>query len=233
MHNTAFFNNFAPIKINDKTIVMPKILTFLLFFCIVHLGLARDLRVIYPQYTKVELRCQNTVPSGQEVSLSCAAGFTEGYSPRFSHDRISNSHTSAGKFYKTKTHPKMGTFTWYNGQHHFSFDGEVALRKAAKNKGMGFQQFMIFYNGAKYKFRAPKSKEYWRTLCEIKGKLCIVESDEKETFDDYLKKLRKLHPTQAMYLDTGYGWNHYYYNGKHVHNVTYFPFTTNYITFTK
>lgn len=198
------------------------------------------LLVVYPEYDSIQLVC-GSMPStsDNEVTLTCCAGFSEGVSPFFSHKRISHSHTSEGVFYHTSVHKRMAVFSFYKGKYHFTRGGEAELKKAAENGGMGFMQWYIIENFTQRPYCYHKQKKVcFRALCELKGKLCIIEAKEPMQYKDFVAQLMKRKVKYAMYLDTDYGWQKWWYRdseGKVCwrHRGDIAPFTTNYITFAK
>ena len=144
--------------------------------------------------------------SDKEVTLTCCAGFSEGLSPIFNHKRISHSHTSEGVFYHTSAHKRMAVFSFYKGKFHFSRGGEDELKKAAKNGGMGFMQWYIIENYTQRPYCYKHSKKIcFRALCELNGKLCIIEAKDPMDYKTFVVKLMARKVKYAMYLDTDYG----------------------------
>ena len=76
---------------------------------------------------------------------------------------------------------------------------------------------------------------HFRVLAEIKNKLYFIEADKKLTYDAFTKELKKLKVKNAIYLDTGYGWETYFYknskNKKVYKHATLhsFPFRSNFL----
>jgi len=81
------------------------------------------------------------------------------------------------------------------------------------------------------------NKVYFRALCELNGKLCIIEAKEPMEYKNFVDKLMKRKVKYAMYLDTDYGWQKWWYRDKGKvswrHRSDIAPFTTNYLTFFK
>lgn len=216
------------------------------------LSYANGLKVFKPDFTSVELVC-GTMPSKADSSvvLICEAAYTEQLLDAFSHDNIDGPHVSEGIFYEgapcRETEKKIGctgAFAWYDGEWHYALgydEGSQLLRTAAEHGGCGFSQAVIFYDGVEQKTtrgtrEAALLKETWyRVLAVVDGRLCILESEQSESYGAFLTHLREMKPTFAIYLDMGHGWNYSWYrdNGGHVRTIHPMPgrYTTNWITF--
>ena len=101
---------------------------------------------------------------------------------------------------------------------------------------MGFCQSLLFHNGKQFKgcFKADRPNRY-RALCEIDGRLCIVDCARSLPFGSFLAGLRKLGVRNAIYCDMGRGWNYSWYRLPDGSVREIFPtpgrFTTNWIVF--
>ena len=205
---------------------MKKILYILFVLCFVA-GCAEDseatitiehkdgLTVYYPQRYFVELVC-GTRPSIEDNNvIFCAeAAFTGQCLDKFVHSNIAGNHVSNGTHYRGYTcKVNSGAFIYYNNTWHFLYKNySEQLKTAANNGGMGFGQYMIIYNyEEKERYVRGTLQNYYRALCEIDDKLCIVESDSVLSFDEFVRKLKSLHPKHALYLDMGTGWNYSWY----------------------
>ena len=101
---------------------------------------------------------------------------------------------------------------------------------------MGFGQEMIIHNGKRVQtIRKDANKNEFRALCELYGKLCIIDSKGVTTFGDFINALLNEGVTEALYLDMGTGWNYSWWRDDqgivheiHDHRIA---FTTNWITF--
>ena len=51
----------------------------------------------------------------------------------------------------------------------------------------------------------------YRTLAELNGHLCIIDSVRMIKFDDFMEELQRLGVTNALYMDMGAGWNYSWY----------------------
>lgn len=71
---------------------------------------------------------------------------------------------------------------------------------------------MIIYNGRVMpRFRKDKPLNIYRALCELDGKLCIVEAKQALAYSEFVEKLANLKVKYALYLDMGSGWNYSWY----------------------
>ena len=204
-----------------------------------------SLTVYYPDFTRIDL-VTGQMPSKDEktVIFCCAAAFTGEKLKTFKHSNIAGHHVSGGEYYEGfRCGPNNGVFTWcesggwrfYNNSHKKSV---APLKAVAEKGGMGFCQSLLFQNGKQFKgcFKPDKYNIY-RALCEIDGRLCIVDCAESLPFGSFMEGLRKLGVKNAIYCDMGYGWNYSWYrreNGK-VKELFSSPgkYTTNWIAFYK
>ena len=166
--------------------------------------------------------------SDASVILCCEAAYTGDATEVFRHGNILGDHVSAGTRYKgIHSRRCTGAFIYYGGVHRFVYgDLSGALDEAAMGGGMGFCQEMLVHEGAEVEHaRKSTSKNYFRALCELDGRVCVV-----------MNKLNDLGVSEALYLDMGMGWNHSWYRlypGSEA--VDIYPwahdYTTNWITF--
>lgn len=202
-----------------------------------------SITVYYPDFTRIDL-ATGTMPSKREegVVFVCAASFTGERLDEFHQSNIAGHHVSSGVFYNGfKCGPNNGVFTWsgkkgwrfYNYGHKNS---EAPLRAVAKEGGMGFCQSLLFLEGKQFKgcFKPDRSNRY-RALCEIGGKLCIVDCAHSLPFGSFLSALKGLGVRNAVYCDMGIGWNYSWYRQEDgsVKEIFSTPgrYTTNWIVF--
>lgn len=201
------------------------------------------LAVYYPDYRKIDLVCgMMPSPNDSTVLLCCEAAFTGELLKDFSHSNIAGNHVSNGVLYKGyKCAANTGCFAFYadSGRWQFAYrEYDDCLDKAVEQHGMAFGQTMIVYNGRDVHNGRPckdTSKNQYRALCELDGKLCIIDARQTMTYKDFAQALLNAGAKHAVYLDMGRGWNCSFYrdnNGKahyiHDHRI---PYTTNWITF--
>lgn len=175
-----------------------------------------SLTVYYPDFTRIDL-VTGKMPSKseKEVIFVCAAAFTGERLKEFRHSNIAGNHVSAGEYFSGfKCGPNNGVFTWCTktGWHFYNYGHQnsvTPLKAIAKEGGMGFCQSMLFNNGKQFKgcFKPDRANQY-RALCEIGGKLCIVDCARSLPFGSFMDGLRKLGVKNAVYCDMGYGWNY-------------------------
>lgn len=200
------------------------------------------LKVLYPNFTRIDLVC-DTMPSEEDsrVIFVAAASYTcKNYTkipkPEFEHKYIAGDHVTRGvreRGYACTSN--TGAFVYYDGN--WKFLNRVyshELDSAAMHGGMGFGQELIVHDGVlQTTVRKDHPTNIYRSLCELSGKLCIVECEAEMTFAEFKSKLMELGVTHAIYLDMG-GWSHSWYRteegvewwSKKIH-----PFYTNWITF--
>ena len=197
--------------------------------------------VIYiPHYTGIDLVC-DTMPSKSDASiiLCCEAAYTGDATEVFRHGNILGDHVSGGVRYKGIASRRCnGAFIYYGGIYRFVYgDLSAALDEAAAGGGMGFCQEMLIHDGVEVSHaRKASSKNFFRALCELDGKLCVIDSTEWENFGSFINKLKDLGVSEALYLDMGMGWNHSWYRlYSDSEAVDIYPkthdYTTNWISF--
>ena len=199
--------------------------------------------VYYPDFTRIDLATGTMPPkSDGDIIFVCAAAFTGELMKEFRHSNIAGHHVSGGEFHQGfKCGPNNGVFTWSGkgGWRFFNYshkNSEPPLRTAAKEGGMGFCQSLLFHNGKQFKgcFKADRANRY-RALCEIGGRLCIVDCARSLPFGSFMSALKKLGVKNAVYCDMGSGWNYSWYRTEDgsVKEIFSTPgkYTTNWIVF--
>lgn len=170
-----------------------------------------SLTVYYPDFTRIDL-VTGQMPSKDEktVVFCCAAAFTGEKLKTFKHSNIAGHHVSGGEYYEGfRCGPNNGVFTWSKSGgwqfYNFSHNNSVAPLKAVAEKGgMGFCQSLLFHNKKQFKgcFKPNKFNQY-RALCEIDGRLCVVDCAQSLPFGSFMEGLRKLGVKDAIYCDMG------------------------------
>ena len=198
-----------------------------------------NLILYYPDYTNIDLVC-GTMPSinDKRVIFCAEAAFTGELLKEFKHSNILGDHVSGGVRYKgSGCKRNTGAFIYYDQHWQFLYkDYSKELDVAAQNGGMGFGQEMMIHNGTRVQtIRKDSNKNEFRALCELNGRLCIIDSKGVSKFGDFIQNLLDIGVTEALYLDMGPGWNYSWYRdsaGK-VHEIhkKRIIYTTNWITF--
>ena len=196
--------------------------------------------IIYrPDYTSIDLVC-GTMPSlsDKNVIFCAEAAFTGELLKEFKHSNILGDHVSGGKRYKgTGCKRNTGAFVYYGGKWKFLYKNySKDLDVAAQNGGMGFGQELMIHEGKRVlTIRKDANKNEFRALCELSGKLCVIDSKGVSSFGDFIQALLDEGVAEAIYLDMGPGWNYSWYRDYdgvshkiHKHRIVY---TTNWITF--
>lgn len=202
----------------------------------------KDNLIIYtPDYSSVDLVC-GTMPgkSDKNVIFCAEAAFTGELLKEFKHSNILGDHVSAGTRYKgTGCKRNTGAFVYYGGKWKFLYKSySKDLDVAVQNGGMGFGQEMMIHEGKRVQtIRKDANKNEFRALCELSGKLCVIDSKGVSSFGDFIQALLDEGVAEAIYLDMGPGWNYSWYRDDsgvpheiHNHRIIY---TTNWITFYK
>ena len=160
----------------------------------------------------------------------------------FKHFNIAGHHVSGGVFYKGyKCGPNNGVFTWDSktGRHFYNYghaNSEAVLKKVAEKGGMGFCQSLLIHEGKRFKgcFK-PESRNIYRALCELDGRLCVIDCAFSMPFGQYLDALMTRGVKEAIYCDMGTGWNYSWYRDEagSVKEIFHTPgrYTTNWVTF--
>lgn len=211
---------------------MKKIVLCLLLVLGIHTN-SYGLFVYRLNYNNIRLVISNNFP--KDGILACSANFTTDFNCLKSpENKLVYSCTSDGTYYKRISPRNIGVFSFYNKKFKFGYDKQELIR-ASKHNGMGFLQWMVVYNYKIRKVEVYKAPHHFRVLAEIKNKLYFIEADKKLTFDDFTKELKKLKVKNAIYLDTGYGWETYFYKNsknkkvyRHATNHP-FPFRSNFL----
>ena len=202
------------------------------------------LNIYYPDFDRIDLVC-GEMPSSEDTNVifCCEAAFTGQLLSTFSHMNIAGNHVSGGKYFSGyNCRPNTGGFT-YDGERwqFFLRNHKAYLMEAAKNGGMGFEQNMVIFDGMRQPlFRKAGSSFEYRTLCELDGELCVIDSKDVVRYDEYVGRLLKLGVHNALYLDMGPGWNYAFYrtNDGALHTLHTPPapghdYRTNWIAFYK
>ena len=203
-----------------------------------------NLNVYYPEYSEIDLVCgQMPTAAQKEVEFCCEAAFTGELLDEFKHSNIADNHICNGvmkKGYSCKAN--TGGFVWGKGK--WKFMRKADYPTEANSYNMGFCQMLIIKDGNARPIgtKMKNNKNIYRALCEKDGKLCIIESKKKITYEAFVKCLSDYKVTHALYLDMGYGWNYAWYRDKKGNVVILHPeskmapsykFRTNWITFYK
>ena len=165
-----------------------------------------NLNVYYPDYTKIDLVCGDMPKAAQkDVVFCCEAAFTGELLDEFKHSNIADNHICNGvmkKGYSCKAN--TGGFVW--GQGKWKFMRKADYPTEANGWNMGFCQMLIIKDGSARPIGAKmkNNKNIYRALCEKDGKLCIIESKKKMTYEAFVKCLSDYKVTHALYLDMGY-----------------------------
>ena len=178
-----------------------------------------SLTVYYPHFKRIDFVTERMPgKSEKDVIFVCAASFTGERLDEFKHSNIAGHHVSSGDFYQGyKCGPYNGVLTWSakSGWHFFNYshkNSEPPLRKVAGEGGMGFCQSLLFHNGKRFKgCMKPERVNRYRALCELDGRLCIVDCARNLPFGHFMDGLEKLGVKNAVYCDMGRGWNYSWY----------------------
>ena len=194
--------------------------------------------VIFPAYGEVELACQQR-PSKADGAITWCSGaaFQHDIQLGFSHENIDGDHAVRGTLYESPyNRDSFAAFTFAQGRYAFAFDDAPgAIRAAAEAGGSGFMQFGLIRDGEPVMSVSRPRARCYRTLAELNGHLCVIDSVNMLHFEDFMEELRRLGVTNALYMDMGAGWNYSWYRNARDQVVTLFglpvPWSHNWIVF--
>ncbi|MBR2822323.1 MAG: hypothetical protein IKE24_01340 [Clostridia bacterium] len=194
--------------------------------------------VIFPEYTEIDLVCEHR-PSKSDESITWCSGaaFQHTVSIGFTQENVEGDHAVSGVLYESPYNKaSFGAFTFADGAFSFAFDDPSgAVRKAAEAGGSGFMQFGLIHDGQTVMdFDRPRARCY-RTLAELNGHVCVIDSVNMLHFDAFMAELHRLGVTNALYMDMGAGWNYSWYRNAADRVVTLFglpvPWSHNWVVF--
>lgn len=196
--------------------------------------------ILFPEYSDVDLVCE-TRPSKSDESITWCSGAAFQHDIRlgFSHENIDGDHAVNGVLYESPYgKDSFAAFTFADGRYRFEFDDPSgAIREAAEKGGSGFMQFGLIRNGETVMGISRPRVRCYRTLAELNGHLCIIDSMKMVPFGDFMKELHRLGVTNALYMDMGAGWNYSWYRNADDKVVTLFglpvPWAHNWVVFRK
>jgi len=196
--------------------------------------------VIFPEYTGIDLVCENR-PSKSDDSITwcSAAAFQHTVSLQFTQENVEGDHAVNGTLYESPYNKDgFAAFVFSEGEFSFAFDNATeAVKEAAEKGGSGFMQFGLIQDGETVmNFDRPRARCY-RTLAELNGNVCIIDSVNMLHFDEFMEELHRLGVTNALYMDMGAGWNYSWYRAATGKVVTLFglpvPWSHNWVVFRK
>ena len=196
------------------------------------------LYIIFPKYSSIDHVCEHR-PSKSDESITWCSGaaFQHTVSLGFSQEDVEGDHAESGVLYESPYNKKsFGAFTFADGKYSFEFDDTCgAVRRAAEAGGSGFMQFGLIHDGETVmNFDRPRARCY-RTLAELNGHVCIIDSVRMLHFDEFMEELHRIGVTNALYMDMGAGWNYSWYRNAAEKVVTLFglpvPWSHNWVVF--
>ena len=196
--------------------------------------------VLFPEYSDVELVCQKR-PSKSDAAITWCSGaaFQHEVSLDFSQENIEGDHAVEGELYLSEYNKEAyAAFTFADSAFSFDFDNPTqAIKRAADAGGSGFMQFGLIRDKEEVmNFDRPRARCY-RTLAELNGNLCVIDSVKMLHFDEFMTELHRLGVTNAIYMDMGAGWNYSWYRNAYDKVVTLFglpvPWSHNWVVFRK
>ena len=172
------------------------------------------LYVFFPEYSEIDLVTGNRpAKSDKSVTWCSGAAFQHSVSLGFSEEDVEGDHAVNGTLYESPyNRDSFVAFTFADEKFSFNFENaSEAIKKAAEKGGSGFMQFGLIRDGESVmSFDRPRARSY-RTLAELNGNLCIIDSVKMMHFTAFMEELQKLGVTNAIYMDMGAGWNYSWY----------------------
>ena len=172
------------------------------------------LYVFFPEYSEIDLVTGNRpAKSDKSVTWCSGAAFQHSVSLGFSEEDVEGDHAVNGTLYESPyNRDSFAAFTFADGKFSFNFENaSEAIKKAAEKGGSGFMQFALIRDGEPVmSFDRPRARSY-RTLAELNGNLCIIDSVKMMHFTAFMEELQKLGVANAIYMDMGAGWNYSWY----------------------
>ncbi|WP_026650926.1 hypothetical protein [Butyrivibrio proteoclasticus] len=170
--------------------------------------------IIFPKYSEIDLVCENR-PSKSDKSITWCSGaaFQHTVSLSFSQINVEGDHACDGVLYESPYNKdNFAAFVFYDGTFKFEFDNQKEIMKeAAEAGGSGFMQFALIRDKEiVMNFDRPRARCY-RTLAELNGNVCIIDSVNMVHFTEFMEELQRLGVTNAIYMDMGAGWNYSWY----------------------
>ena len=198
-----------------------------------------DLYIYCADYHDLTLATGRRPSKDDRNTLMCvAAAFQSTYQLAFNHENIVGWHASDGKLDRGKPEKNLGAFTYVNGIARIwdTDEAEEAVRNAAAEGGMGFQQFIVLYGGQRGSHRSDEFRCY-RVLALVNGRACVIDSRTQMHYDDFIRSLRNFGVQDALYCDMGSGWNYSWYRGEDGQSIDIigipWPFSHNWLVFRK
>lgn len=196
--------------------------------------------VFFPEYSEVNLVCEHR-PSKADQSITWCSGaaFQHEISLGFTQENVEGDHAVRGTLYESPYNKSsFAAFVFADGRFSFAFDNpSEAIREAAAAGGSGFMQFGLIRDGETVMNIARPRARCYRTLAELNGNLCVIDSVNMMHFEDFMAELHRLGVTNALYMDMGAGWNYSWYRNVEEKVVTLFglpvPWSHNWIVFQK
>lgn len=179
---------------------------------------------------RIDLACCHMPDSmDQKVILCAAAAFTGKCLEYFEHSNILGPHVSDGMLYQGYSENKDGIpfderyslFVWEGFDNQMKMlkkkiiplSSESNLAQVVKKGGMAFTQHWVIKDGTIFKptIQPLDRKEYFRSVCIVGDRVCIIANLEETSYQDYVNKLMTYGVDNALYMDMGSGWNHSFY----------------------
>lgn len=202
-----------------------------------------NLLIYYPNFSRIDLICGEMPDTTNPNIIFCSkAAYTSASKSDNIHDMILGTHVAEGILYEgyEENERNTGTFVWYNGRWKFLFQPDYReFELAVENDGVAFCQEMFIHDGAiKASLRDDTRLQYlFKALCEIDGKLCVIQNKQKSSFYDFVMLCCKVGATEALYLDLDEDWLYSWYREKSgkIHGDAIYDSTycSNWITFYK
>lgn len=153
------------------------------------------------------------------IALCVEAAFTGKYLDHFEPSNIAGPYVVKGKIYEGYKCKVNTGLLYLDGCQFPRFANNLKVdewvEKAHEDGASLFQQILLIHNGKKA-YNGPMvkrgDKNYYRAACRQKGRyFCIIQSLEEVSLGDFMDALVINDINEALYLDTGLGWNYGWY----------------------
>ena len=193
------------------------------------------LRVYYPHCAVIGLQVgSEPCIDVENICFVCAAAYTgksiyeHPDSPN--HLDIAGDHIMDGTLYKGYDDSEFNTggFIWYSGP---DASWEIVNREEFRKKTTtsplpftAFQQELLIYNNQIQKFHRANRANFYRALCNLNGRLCIIDGTREHLMLSFVDLLKNAGVSDALYLDMG-GWSYSWYREYSFYGEEYCPAT--------
>lgn len=198
--------------------------------------------VLIPDFDQIDLACLVAPDTSDKKIVCCAAAaFTGLIRPGQDHLNIAGNHIADGEVLKGyNCRNNTGGFIYYkNKTWKFVNAAEYSssIEQERDSVQCAFGQCIVILDSTEHT-TFPKGYDhvaYYRVLGEFDNKLSFFESTVPMTLERFLVELRKLHPSNALYMEMGKNWNYTWWRNANGNCTMQHPYVngSNWIVFKK